>query len=460
MPLLKPALLKKAEQHLAAGRAQEAVAALQAAIQKTPEDAAIYTMLAEALRADGQDSAANEAELAAIALTQRSALIFYNLGTLYMMTQRPALAIQWLRLALRIDAELVTAHQNLAAVLDLEGNAPEAQHHRDEAYRRQCLFIDQPSASGRTVLILCTAGTGNTPFDFLLPQPRNRRIRWIMEYATLAQLAQMPHYDIVFNAIGDQDVTVATQNTVQRFLAMCDKPVLNLPQHIAHTTRDAIPALLHGIERILVPLTARLSVKSEQVKSDLARTGIKPPLLLRPVGSHGGRGQQRLTDTAALATVDTLDIRDAAELYVSAYYDYRSDDGYYRKYRVIFVDGQLYPYHLAISEHWQVHYINADMLQHQWKRDEEQRFLEHPEHALGIDGMQALNKVGQRIGLDYFGIDLSVMADGRILIFEANATMLIHTETFHQQLKFKNPYVQKIIDAFEALLAKRTSNHA
>jgi len=446
------ALLKKAKQYLAVGRAQEAITVLQAALQQTPEDAATYAMLAEALRADGQDSAANEAELAAIALTQRSALIFYNLGTLYMMTQRPALAMQWFRLALGIDPELVAAHQNLASVLDLEGNTAEAQHHRDEAYRKQCLFIDEPSANVRTVLILCTAGTGNTPFEYLLPQPRNRRIRWIMEYATLDQLAEMPQYDVVFNAIGDQDVTVATQNMVQRVLARCDKPVLNLPEHIAHTTRDAIPVLLHGIERILVPLTVRLSANSE-----LTHTGIKPPLLLRPVGSHGGHGQQLLMDTATLARVE---IGDAAELYVSAYYDYRSDDSYYRKYRVIFIDGQLYPYHLAISEHWQVHYINADMLQNSWKLDEEKRFLAHPEQALGKEGMEALNKVGQRMGLDYFGIDLSVMTDGRILIFEANATMLVHTESFHQQLKFKNPYIQKIIDAFEALLAKRTTHHA
>ncbi|HEY8084281.1 MAG TPA: hypothetical protein VIE69_01610, partial [Methylophilaceae bacterium] len=64
------------------------------------------------------------------------------------------------------------------------------------------------------------------------------------------------------------------------------------------------------------------------------------------------------------------------------------------------------------------------------------------------------------MGLDYFGIDFSVMPDGRILIFEANATMLVHTESFHQQLKFKNSYVQKIIDAFDTLLARRTSKNA
>jgi hypothetical protein len=428
-----------------------AIEALQQAIQREPQDAANYQALAEALRVDGQDSAANEAELAAIALAQRNALIFYNLGTLYMMTQRSTLAVKWFRLALEIDPLMVEAHQNLASVLELDGNSAEAQHHRDQAYRRQSLFIDDAPTAIRTVLILCTAGTGNTPFDFLLPQPRNRRIRWMMEYATLDQLSEMPAYDIVFNAIGDQDVVASSHDRVKRFLAMCDQPVINLPERIAHTTRDQTPALLKDIPRILVPLTAR------SASGQLQDSEISPPLLLRPVGSHGGRGQQLLADSAALATAE---IDGATEMYVSAYYDYRSDDGYYRKYRVIFIDGQPYPYHLAISEHWQVHYVNADMLQHPWKLDEEQRFLTDPEQALGADGIKALKSVGQRMGLDYFGIDFSVMPDGRILIFEANATMLVHTESFHQQLKFKNSYVQKIIDAFDTLLVRRTSKNA
>jgi hypothetical protein len=368
-----------------------------------------------------------------------------------MMTQRPALAINWFRLALSIDPASVAVHQNLASVLELDGNTIEAQHHRDEAYRRQNLFIDDTTNTVRTVLILCTAATGNTPFDFLLPQSRNRRIKWMMEYATLNQLERMPAYDIVFNAIGDHDVVAVTQESVQRFLAICDKPVINLPERIAHTTRDQTPALLKDIPQILVPLTARLA------GGHLKDSQINPPLLLRPVGSHGGRGQQLLTDAAALTAAET---DTEAEMYVSAYYDYRSHDGYYRKYRVIFIDGQPYPYHLAISEHWQVHYINADMLQHPWKLDEEQRFLANPAQALGMSGMEALKTVGRRIGLDYFGIDLSVLPDGRLLIFEANATMLVHTENFHPQLKFKNPYVQKIIDAFDALLARRSSKNA
>jgi hypothetical protein len=43
-------------------------------------------------------------------------------------------------------------------------------------------------------------------------------------------------------------------------------------------------------------------------------------------------------------------------------------------------------------------------------------------------------------------------------VFEANATMLVHLEEFHQALHFKNPYVQTILDAFNSMLEERIGN--
>jgi hypothetical protein len=56
--------------------------------------------------------------------------------------------------------------------------------------------------------------------------------------------------------------------------------------------------------------------------------------------------------------------------------------------------------------------------------------------------------------LDYAGIDFSIMPDGRILIFEANPTMLVHPEKSNGVLAHKNFYVRKILDAFEDLLER------
>jgi len=55
--------------------------------------------------------------------------------------------------------------------------------------------------------------------------------------------------------------------------------------------------------------------------------------------------------------------------------------------------------------------------------------------------------------LDFSGIDCSLDPQGRILIFETNATMLVHDEKSNLYAH-KNPYVQRIKHAFNEMLEK------
>lgn len=438
---------------LDSGKTEEARDALHQAASLASDDAGTYRALTIAYRAAGLEQEAVTAEMAVLAFEQQSALMLYNLATSFLMTQRPAFAEKWYRAALRLDPQLVVAHQNLASILEVKGDAEQAQYHRDQAYRRQNLFIDQAAQPKRTVLILCAAATGNVPFDFLLPSATTTRIKWVMDYASAEQIDSLPDYDIVFNAIGDQDVTVGSRDIVERFISSCKKPVLNLPQAVAQTSRENMPALLQGIDHLLTPPAVRLVADADMV-ARIRNSELSLPLLVRPTGSHGGAGLQLLEHPAALGSL----VLPSVDHYVSVFHDYRSPDGFYRKYRVIFVDRQPFPYHLAISQQWLVHYVSADMLPYPWKREEEERFLSDPVAVLGQAAMQALCAIGKRIDLDFCGIDFSVLPDGRILLFEANATMLVHTEQFYPELQFKNPYVQRILDAFDAMLHMRVSN--
>jgi hypothetical protein len=66
--------------------------------------------------------------------------------------------------------------------------------------------------------------------------------------------------------------------------------------------------------------------------------------------------------------------------------------------------------------------------------------------------MAAIVEVGRRLDLDYCGIDFAVTADGRILTFETNATMLVHDEREDGPFAYKNPAVRAIAAAFEAMI--------
>jgi hypothetical protein len=78
-------------------------------------------------------------------------------------------------------------------------------------------------------------------------------------------------------------------------------------------------------------------------------------------------------------------------------------------------------------------------------------YLEDPSAALGGAAWEAIGAIGRRLDLDYAGADVSILPDGRVVVFEANATMLVHPED-EGELQRKNPYVERITSAFQALV--------
>ena len=145
--------------------------------------------------------------------------------------------------------------------------------------------------------------------------------------------------------------------------------------------------------------------------------------------------------------------RPDADHYVIEYIDYASADGYFRKYRFIFVGDRILPYHLAIGNHWKVHHISTDMVNQPWMQAEEAAFLNDPADVFNAAQVQALQAMRERIGLDYFGIDCGIDDAGHVVVFETNASMLVHDD--NAEYPYKDPHVRAIKDAFEALLRDR-----
>ncbi|OZI60913.1 tetratricopeptide repeat protein [Bordetella genomosp. 11] len=443
-----------------AGRHAEAVKALQRAAADLPLDLDVYRALVEAFDASGQVADAASARIGIDAIERRRAVDLFEIGRVYARHRQWDAAGHWLERALMIDPGLFTAHICMAWVLRQLGRASENGRQVHRVYRRQAAFV-QARAGGRrrTVLILCSSGFANVPFRHLLPPAVNRVIRWVVDLGVVGMVRgrtrRLPRYDIAFNVVGDADLGVLCREDLARFAAVAPTPVLNQPDRIERTTRERIGALLDGIGDILVPATVRWDRgggAEETVHDAIARTGMRYPAIVRPAGHHGGQGVVLLA-----APGDACTVPDTGDMYLTDYHEYRSADGYYRKYRVIFIDREPYPYHLAIGSLWLLHYFSADMLSQAWKLEEEERFLRDPEAVLGAPAWAALRAIGTRMDMDYCGIDFSLLPDGRVLVFETNATMLVHPEVEDDGLRFKNAYVQKIFDAFDALMTRRVS---
>ncbi|MES2185018.1 MAG: tetratricopeptide repeat protein [Pseudomonadota bacterium] len=420
------------------------------ALAVQPGHAVVLNNLGATLKSQGRREEARACFDRALVADPALGRVPFNIGTLYFDQQDWEQATAWYQRALAVEPDQVGAHQNLAAIYLDAGRLEAAQFHRDRVYRRQAVFVEHAPEAAMVVLVLWAAGKGNVPIDQLLPRRSITRIVVFIEYLDAAQESRLPAYDFVFNAVGDADVTGPTAAPMAAFLARCTRPVLNLPEAVARTARDQAGALLGSIPGLVVPATVRFDTAA--LRTELPRTqGLEFPVIVRPGNSHGGSHLARLDSAQDLRDFEPFN---AAFYYATAYVDYRSGDGFFRKYRMVFIDRQPFAYHLAIGERWMVHHATAGMEDHAWKRAEEAAFLADSERALGAAALATLRAIGRRLDLDYAGVDFGLLPDGRVLLFEANATMLAHPEVPGSLFGYKNPYVRRIYEAFNTLMAR------
>ena len=63
-----------------------------------------------------------------------------------------------------------------------------------------------------------------------------------------------------------------------------------------------------------------------------------------------------------------------------------------------------------------------------------------------------LRAIQQRVGLEFFGIDCGLDRSGNLVVFEVNASMLVHER--NEEFPYKTPFVQRIKLAFDEMLRK------
>jgi tetratricopeptide (TPR) repeat protein len=397
------------------GKLPEAVAALRAGIAEFPNVIVLHQNLAQTLYESGELAGA-------------------------IAEHRAALAIE----------ESVASHMALYELLQMTGAREDALAHQLAALRVQRLFSHYATNPQRTVLCLCAPGDWQTniPVDFLFDRETTTVHKMYLVDEQHAITDAVPTYDVVWNTIAESPEAVEYLALANHFMHAQHKPALNTPAHVIGTARPLL-------ERTLANTGARVAavaiVDREMLRS--AALSFAFPMIARPLGSHAGHGLARL-DSAESCEAYTVQ-HPSDRYFVSPFIDYASADGYFRKYRLVFVDGVPYPVHLAISPNWMIHYYNAPMDEHQWMRDEEAAFLEDPRGAFDAPRFATLVDIGNAIGLEYFGIDCSIDPDGKVLVFEADAAMLVHTSDPVDLYPYKQRFVPRIYRAVEQMIDRR-----
>jgi glutathione synthase/RimK-type ligase-like ATP-grasp enzyme len=301
------------------------------------------------------------------------------------------------------------------------------------------------------VLALYAPFAGNTPAEYLFKDACYETGTLALFDGSEADLAPLGEFDIVVNLISDADQAQTELPLAAQLVAWLRKPVINDPERIRRTTRDEVANWLSGIAGCRLPNILRLPAERDaDAAVHEAELRFSFPLLARPAGTHGGDDFERIETAEALA--EYLRPRQG-DHYLIEYVDYASPDGHFRKYRFIFVGEKILPYHLAIGSDWKLHHDATDMDQHVWMQEEEAAFLQNPRAVFNASHYQTLNVIRERIGLDYFGIDCGLDRSGHLVVFEVNASMLVHEK--NEAFPYKDPHVRAIKREFDAMLAAR-----
>jgi glutathione synthase/RimK-type ligase-like ATP-grasp enzyme len=431
------------------GRLREAVAAFSEGIVLFPGSAILYNNLAQTLDELGAPKEALLAYESALMRAPHFVPSLIGKAGLLLRDGKIAEARAAYDAALAVEPESVAANLGLYELLQIQGDLLGAVEHQKRALARQQLFSHVAPREARSLLVLCAPGDwqANVPIDFLIDRATTT-IHKLYLLENVEPPAALPRYDVVLDAIAESRAAVPYLELAERFARSQSAPVLNRAERVLAISRERLPQTLQSVDATVPAVT--------EISRESLAGGDAPlayPFIVRPVGSHAGHDLARVANRAELDAY--LEDAKAPGFFCSPFVDYKSEDGYFRKYRFVYVDGEAFPVHQAISPKWMIHYYNAPMAEHQWMRDEEAGFLRDPWGRFAGAIGEALRAVAPAVGLEYFGIDCAVGPDGRLLVFEADAAMLVHTTDPVDLYPYKHEFVPKIYRALEHMVDRR-----
>jgi len=435
------------------GQPQDAIALYMQALKVNPSHWPSRTNLAQALIATGQMAAAKSLLLELAGERPQDSQVKHHLGRVCFELNEIEAALDHFGQAASLNPRDAESLYWIGGIRQQLGDDSAAQTAYAAAAQIQPLIRKRAikSPPDFRLLALYAPFAGNTPAEYLFKDAAYDADTLALFDSSGPDVSALGAFDLVVNLISDADQAETVLPVAADLAARLGKPVINDPAKIRRTTRDAVADLLPGIEGCRIPKILRLPAGSDvSVAALSAMLPFAFPLLARPAGTHGGDDFEKIEDVAGLSKF--LGSRQG-DHYLIEYVDYASRDGYFRKYRFLFVGEQILPYHLAIGNDWKLHHDSTDMADHPWMQQEEAAFLSYPPGVFSAAHFKTLRTIRDRIGLDFFGIDCGLDHAGNLLVFEVNASMLVHEQ--NEAFPYKDPYVRMIKQAFDALLARR-----
>lgn len=137
---------------------------------------------------------------------------------------------------------------------------------------------------------------------------------------------------------------------------------------------------------------------------------------------------------------------DGSEYYVTKFVENKHSDGFFKKARLVIIEGELFARHYISYPNWLVEgKVHFDyMPQNEETKIIEKNFLENFEKIIGDKVIKDLFKIYQEIGLNFLAFDVDIMPNGKLLVFEINLAQNIFLDIDMKNFSYMRDSADKI----------------
>ncbi|MFK5947673.1 MAG: tetratricopeptide repeat protein [Methylococcales bacterium] len=294
---------------------------------------------------------------------------------------------------------------------------------------------------------------------YLIEEAKFRRCKYHILNKNIESEKHLPEIKLFINTISDPDLEKQSLISLSKYLSIKnDIAIINHPDQVLLTSRDNNYQRFKNIKGLRFPKTIRIFIEQPKSLIKTIMDAFEFPLLIRKSGTQTGTSFVKIKDQEELLKI--ISSLKGFEIYVIEYIDtHFSDENkntLFRRFRFFFIDNIMYPVTCHIHQSWNVHSIDRSSVMQQQEdlKTIEEDFLNGPKNIIGNENYNALSKLPEIVGLDFFGVDFSVTQDNQLVLFEVNAAMN-HTYNYVDKFPYLKRHLEEITYAFHRLIEKR-----
>lgn len=455
------------------GRVEEAVNVLERSLEISVDSETLAALALAKSQAGSLDEALPYA-LSAIAMGKPTAQIHFTAGRAYLENGNNCLAADCFENAVSLDRyhsdaliglsiakarlnEIVAAKLAARRALDVR---PFVTTSNGQPELR--VAVTHQLANGRFNKVRFGADAyASENFPSALNLDGVRFDHFLVDLTRSDQKFDVGQVDIVLNNVvnGQQLAVLGALEVAKRACESFGVEVVNPPEFAVRTTRQKNHDAFKCSDRYIYPKTMTFnSIGVDRLAlADQIIEEIGVPVIVRPSETQMSRGAELCrTEVEVRKRLESWNHYDICAI---KYYDFVDGLGNVRQYRIASVGGVLYPDRLNVSPRWHSHRGGARS-ENGWYENGydklESLYLSEPEIVLGANPAEIFKTFTDRIGLDIFGIDFGIDKDGRIVIFEVNATMNLFNRKNDALCPYKAKYSRLFQDNVRDYLMQRS----